>query len=105
MLILMVLGLICLALTMHVRSVIIDAAAEGARLGAQTGSAEQARSRTAELVGASLGEDYASAIESGRVATAAGPAIAVSVRAPIPLLGLGMPGPRILAAQAEAIEE
>lgn len=105
MLILMVLGLLSLALTMHVRSVITDAAAEGARLGAHSGSPEQAQARTAELVGATLGAEYATAVQASRVATPAGPAISVSVRAPIPLLGLTVPGPRVLEAQADAIEE
>jgi Flp pilus assembly protein TadG len=89
MLVLLILGVLQLGLALHVRNALIAAAGEGARFAAlaDTGLDEGA-ARTRELVAASLGVDYE--VDVGVVSTTVGgvPAIAVTVRAPLPVAGL-----------------
>lgn len=85
----LVLAVLQLALALHVRNILIDAAAEGARyaalLDATPADGEQ-RART--LVSAALSPDYARDIRAELASTADGPAIEVTVRATLPVLGL-----------------
>lgn len=105
LLIVMSLGLLTLALTMHTRTVITDAAAEGARVGAHSTSLPAARERTAVLIEGSLGAAYATDIDATWRATSAGRVVTVHVRAPIPLLGFSMTSPPVLEAHADALAE
>ena len=83
------LAVIQLALALHVRNTVLDAAAEGARYAALAGSSGEAGiARTRELIGAAVSSEYAADIESG-ISTVDGIAmVSVTVRAPLPVVGL-----------------
>lgn len=83
------LSVIQLGLGLHIRNTLLDAAAEGARYGAvaDTGP-EQGANRTRELITLALGADYASDVTAQHTTFRDRAAIAVTVRAPLPLIGL-----------------
>jgi hypothetical protein len=89
------LAIIQLALVLHVRNTLIDAAASGARYGtlADRGAAD-ARRRTGELIGTALNESFAQDIETREVTFQGLLTLEVTVRAPMPVVGLI--GPRDL---------
>jgi hypothetical protein len=89
------LAIIQLALVLHVRNTLIDAAASGARYGtlADRGAAD-ARQRTGELIGTALNESFAQDIETREVTFQGLLTLEVTVRAPMPMVGLI--GPREL---------
>jgi Flp pilus assembly protein TadG len=83
------LSVIQLGLALHIRNTLLDAAAEGARYGAvaDTG-ADEGADRTRELITLAIGPGYAADV-SARVDTFRDqPALAITVRAPLPLIGL-----------------
>ena len=70
---------------MHIRTTLIDAAAEGARYAGLDGAtAADGLVRTEQLINAAVSVDYAQDITVERGETM----VAVTVRAPIPLIGL-----------------
>jgi Flp pilus assembly protein TadG len=78
-----------LALALHVRNTVLDAAAEGARFAAladNTPSDGIERCRT--LITAAIGGDYATDVTATAGRYLEHPAVTVTVRAPLPLLGL-----------------
>jgi Flp pilus assembly protein TadG len=86
---LLTLTVIQLALVMHIRNTVLDAAAEGARFAALADNTlDDGATRTRELITTAIGRSYA-----GDVTIAPGhylehPAAVVTVRTPLPLLGL-----------------
>lgn len=83
------LAVLQLALALLVRNTVLDAASEGARYAALVGnSPADGASRTAELIRAAVGPGYAGDIEAGFGDYLGAPAIVVTVRAPLPVLGL-----------------
>jgi len=83
------LGVLQLALALHVRNTVLDAAAEGARFGALADNEPRdAVSRTVELITAAVGADYASDIRVRQDSWMGAPAVIVTVRATLPLVGL-----------------
>ncbi|HWR85956.1 MAG TPA: TadE/TadG family type IV pilus assembly protein [Rhodoglobus sp.] len=90
---LLVLSVIQLGLVLLVRNTVLDAASEGARFGAlaDNGPADGA-ARTADLLAGALGPAYADDISVATVDYLGHPAVEVTVRAPLPLVGLvGLP--------------
>jgi Flp pilus assembly protein TadG len=83
------LSVIQLGLALLIRNTVVDAAAEGARFGALAdNSLSDGVSRAADLITVALGPSYANDI-SARTGTYLGqPAVIVTVRAPLPLIGL-----------------
>ncbi|MBO3095861.1 pilus assembly protein [Cellulomonas dongxiuzhuiae] len=82
-----------LALVQHVRNTCVDAAAEGARYAAQVGRAPaDGAQRTADLLRASLAERYATDVTARRVDAAGLALVEVTVRVPLPVVGLLGPG-------------
>ena len=82
-----------LALVQHVRNTSVDAAAEGARYAAQVGrSPEDGAARAAVLLRASLAERYAQDVTARRVVVDGLELVEVSVRVPLPVVGLLGPG-------------
>lgn len=78
-----------LAIVQHVRNTCIDAAAEGARYGAHVGrDADDAAARTVVLLRASLSSAYAQDVSARVVEVDGLPLVRVTVRAPLPLVGL-----------------
>ncbi len=99
------LALLQLALGLHVRNVLIDAAGEGARRAALVGgTTAEAEARVRALAGAALSGDCVQAVEVRR--TRAGDLAVVEVRvlAPLPVLGLLGPGGG-LAVTGHAVDE
>lgn len=89
LLVLVTLAVLQLALALFVRNTVLDAAAEGARSAALADRdlASGAR-RTDELISAALGDDYEREI-AARIGTWDGvPVAAITVRAPLPVIGL-----------------
>jgi len=78
-----------LALALHIRNTVLDAAAEGARFAAlaDSGPADGA-ARTRDLITAALGPAYAQGVEAGHGSYGGHPSAEVRVVAPLPLLGL-----------------
>ncbi|WP_169077560.1 TadE/TadG family type IV pilus assembly protein [Microcella alkalica] len=86
---LLALSVMQIALAAHVRSTLIDAAAEGARQAALADSSLAAGvERSRDLIITALGPGYARAIEATTSEGEGYPIVVVTVRAPLPLLGL-----------------
>ena len=96
--------LLWLALALHVRSTLIDCAAEGARYGAladrDTG---QGAARAQDLISMSLNESYAGDVTSRTTEIDGLIVVEVEVTAPLPLLGLL--GPSTLIVRGHALAE
>ena len=82
-------SIIQLALILHVRNTLIDAAASGARYGTRADrSADDARRRAGELIGTALNADFARDIQTREVVFQGLRTLEVTVRAPLPVIGL-----------------
>lgn len=93
-----------LALTLHVRSTLIDCAAEGARYGALADrTLEQGAARTTELITMSLSAGFAQDVVARRSTVDGLAVVEVEVSAPLPVLGLV--GPRALTVSGHALAE
>lgn len=85
----LVLGVVQLALTLHVRTVLIDSAAEGARYAALDGnSLVDGAARTRLLIDSSLPADYSQRVDTARADYRGVRVVEVHVAAPVPVLGL-----------------
>jgi Flp pilus assembly protein TadG len=83
------LGVLQVGFAMLIRNTVVDAAAEGARYGALAdNSAEDGIARTAELISTALGAGYAHDISASTGEYLGHPSLTVTVRAPLPLIGL-----------------
>ncbi|MDE8668997.1 pilus assembly protein [Pseudarthrobacter sp. H3Y2-7] len=89
------LAIIQLALVLHVRNTLIDAAASGARYGtlADRGAGD-AQERAALLIGTSLNGEFAQDISTAEVMFQGMRTLEITIRAPMPVIGLI--GPRDL---------
>jgi len=89
------LAIIQLTLVLHVRNTLIDAAASGARYGtlADRGSAD-AEERTREVITTALNPGFAEEVSTSEVTMQGMRTLEVTVRAPMPVVGLI--GPRDL---------
>ncbi|WP_432393951.1 TadE/TadG family type IV pilus assembly protein [Pseudarthrobacter sp. L19] len=83
------LAIVQLALVLHVQNTLIDAAASGARYGtlADRGAGD-ARERTAHLIGVALTSDFARDVSTGEASYGGIRTLEVTVRAPLPVIGL-----------------
>lgn len=101
----MFLGVVQVAIVLHVRSTLIDCAAEGARLAgrADRGLAE-GEARTATLAGAALGDRYTHDITATYEVTADIRTVRVTVSAPLPVIGFWGPG-GVLTVDGHALVE
>jgi hypothetical protein len=99
------LGVVQVALALHVRSLTIDAAAEGARIAARADrDLASGTARTRELLTASLGGRYARDVTARTTVTDGLEVVEVTVRAPLPVVGtLGPSG--VLTVRGHALEE
>jgi Flp pilus assembly protein TadG len=83
------LSVLQLGLALHIRNTLLDAAAEGARHGSMTDNgAQSGAARTRELITIAIGSGYASDVSASEGNHLGQPAISVTVRAPLPLIGL-----------------
>ena len=83
------LSVLQLGFALHIRNTLTDAAAEGARFGALADN-ELADGviRTRDLITTALGPDYAADITASYGSYLGHPAAVVTVRTPLPLIGL-----------------
>ena len=78
-----------LALALHIRNTVLDAAAEGARYSAPADNEpSDGVERTRDLIRTALGDDYASNVTASQGTWLGQPAAIVTVRTPLPLIGL-----------------
>ncbi len=100
-----VLGVIQVALVLHVRNTLAAAAAEGARYAAtdDRGAAE-GEAVTREQVADAVAGRFAEDITVTRSSAGGQPTVVVTVRATVPALGLGGPGVA-LEVSGSAVEE
>lgn len=106
MLTVLTLSVIQLGLALFIRNTVVDAAAEGARFGALAdNSLPDGVLRTRELIRTALGPSYARDVTASLGSYLGHPAIVVTVRTPLPLIGLvGVEGGLEVSGHA-AIEE
>lgn len=103
------LGVMQLAIALHVRTVLIDSAAEGARHAARAGhDPSDGVARTRELITGVLPEGYATDIGAEYAAIDLGGGrvrrvVRVDVQAPVPLFGLL--GPAVVNVSGRAVAE
>lgn len=83
------LAIVQLTLVLHVRNTLIDAASSGARYGtlADRGAGD-ARDRTAQLIGVALNQEFATDVTTGEATYQGVRTLEVTVRAPLPVIGL-----------------
>ncbi len=87
------LAVIQLALVLHVRNTLIDAASSGARYGTLADrTPADARERAADLIGTALNADFARDISTSEASFQGIRTLEVTVRAPLPVIGLIGPG-------------
>lgn len=83
------LSVVQLALVLHVRNTVIDAAASGARYGTLADrTPEEGIDRTRELIDSALGPTFSRDISISRTDASGLPVLRITVRAPLPVLGL-----------------
>lgn len=93
-----------LMLALHVRTTLIDCAAEGARYAALADrDPAQGEARTRELISTSLADGFARDVEARATVVGGLPVVEVRVTAPLPLVGLL--GPTSLTVRGHALEE
>ena len=99
------LGVVQVTFALHVRALVVDAAAEGARVAARADrDLEAGEQRTRDLLGASLNPGYARDVMVRRTTLDGLPVVEVAVRAPLPVVGLIGPSGS-LTARGHALEE
>ena len=78
-----------LGLALHVRNTVLDAASEGARYAALADNTlAEGAERTRDLISTALGPDYARSVTAQYGTYLDLPASIVTVRTPLPLIGL-----------------
>ncbi|GGH93667.1 TadE/TadG family type IV pilus assembly protein [Arthrobacter liuii] len=83
------LAIIQLTLVLHVRNTLIDAAASGARYGTLADrNASDAEARTRSLIGMALNEGFAGQVSAQEVNVQGARTLEVTVRSPMPVIGL-----------------
>lgn len=88
----LVLGILQVALVLHVRNVVASAAAEGARHAALAGSSPEAGvARTRSQIDGAVSSDLIEKVKVDEVVVDGAPAYRVTVSARVPALGLGGP--------------
>jgi Flp pilus assembly protein TadG len=99
------LGVVQLALALHVRVLVVDAAAEGARVAARTDRDLAAgAARTRDLLTTALDERYARDVSVRETVRDGLPVVEVTVRAPLPVVGLLGPS-GTMTAEGHALDE
>lgn len=94
-----------LALALHIRNTVLDAAAEGARFATLADSSLAAGAqRTRDLITTAIGASYATSVVAHHGESAGYPTVEMRVIAPLPLMGL-LGAPRGLEVSAHAAVE
>ncbi len=105
MLTLLTLAVLQLGLALLIRNTVLDAAAEGARYGALADNAPRdGVGRTIELISTSIGPGFAQHVTAATGEWRGHPAVTVTVRTTLPLVGLIGPGEMLEVSGHAAIE-
>jgi Flp pilus assembly protein TadG len=89
LLVVLALAVVQLALALHVRNTLLDAAAEGARFASLAGaSPSDGAERTRDLIDAAISSTYSEHVTAATVDLGGVPAVEVTVRATLPVIGL-----------------
>ena len=95
----LVLGILQLALVLHVRNTLASAAAEGARHAAVAGSSAQAgRAKVEELINGALTERFIADVRVRPADVGGAPGYEAVVEADVRVLGIGGPGVHVRVA-------
>ncbi len=82
-------GVVQLAVVLHVRNTLVDCASEGARFGALADrTPDDGAARTRELIGLSLSPRYADDVTAATTTVDGVAVVQVRVRSPLPVIGL-----------------
>lgn len=101
----LVLGIVQVALVLHVRTTLAAAASEGARLAATADRGPgDGVTRTRSQIDQAVSGRFARDVEVRRVSVDGQPGVEVTVRAEVPALGLGGPAVRF-SVSGRAVEE
>jgi Flp pilus assembly protein TadG len=104
LLVLLLLAVVQVGLALHVRSTLVSAAAEGARVAAVAGGDNGvAQRRTREALEATLADGVVESVTSRRRTVSGVASIELEIRARLPLVGLL--GPTSLVVQGHAVAE
>ncbi len=99
------LGVVQVALAVHVRAMLIDSAAEGARVAARADrTPADGVVRTEQLIAGSLSSRYAQDVSARRTTYAGLPVVEVTVSAPLPVVGLLGPA-GVITVEGHALDE
>ena len=99
------LGILQVALVLHVRNTLTSAASEGARYAATIDRTPEAGvSRTKEQISGAIAERFAAHVTAGSVTVRGAPGVRVDVVAEVPPLGLWGPAVR-LSLSGHAVKE
>lgn len=102
---LLTLGVLQLGLAVYVRNVVHDAAVEGAyRAALADETLADGAARTRAIIERAVGPAYARDVQATRTSVGGAPTVQVTVRAPLPLVGL-LGAPRALEVSADAPAE
>ncbi|MFE6234980.1 TadE/TadG family type IV pilus assembly protein [Cellulosimicrobium sp. NPDC057862] len=99
------LGVVQVALAVHVRATLVDCAAEGARVAGRADRGPQdGTARTRELITAALSPRYAQDVVARQTVVDGLPVVEVTVAAPLPVVGLLGPA-GVVTVEGHALEE
>lgn len=102
----LVIGILQLALVLHVRNTLASAAAEGARHAAVAGSSGPAgEAKVQELVSGALSQDFVRSVVVRPVPVGGAPGYEAVVEADVGLLGFGGPGVHVRVAGHAVAEQ
>lgn len=105
LLMMLFLGVVQVALALHVRNTLLQSAVEGARYGARADVDPAAAStRTRELIRGFASEAYAQDVSAGLTTAGGVQVVEVTVRAPLPVVGTLGPG-GVLTVHGRAYRE
>ncbi|HEY8319941.1 MAG TPA: TadE/TadG family type IV pilus assembly protein [Amnibacterium sp.] len=104
LLVALVIGVLQVAAVLFVRNTALDAAAEGARWAAIDGAPAAGVARTRQVLTTALGPGYARDVVGGTSAEAGIPVAVVTVRTPLPVLGLLGPAAALEVSGHAALE-
>lgn len=105
LLVVLFLGILQLALALHIRNTLVASAAEGARYGALADrNPDQGAERARDLIRTALGARFAAEVNAGSSVVDGLPVVVVEVRAPLPLLGPIGPD-ELLVVRGHALDE
>ena len=102
----LVMGVLQLALVLHVRNTLASAASEGARYAAVAGSSPQlGEAKIREQVGAALSADFARDVVVRPAEVGGAPGYEAVIVADVPVLGLGGPAVQVRVTGQAVAEE